>query len=378
MPPPRVLFLVHGMGEANDEWAQGIGEDLRGYAAAYGLEEAWSAVELVPVLYNRIFADELERLKASTERLGELAESGLGTGAAQRFLEWVKAIPSPQKDFFWRSAMDVMMYRYHADVRSEVQATVLNRFQETLGRVWGDRDQADQKPNVHVLAHSLGTAVTHDCLGILGTSSDFGSGFYRAESVGQLFEAIYMVANVSRVVQHDQWDDGCLDVYRSVVHPIADRAGLPSYCERYWDFNHRYDPIPQIHAFDPGAEWTDCGSYVRVGGIEHYVDPNTHDLANYLRHPRVHIPILNTLLTDWADGGSPIPDDVAMAAITEFDREFAFPPGIPETIASVAEGAINVAKAILDRTGSPEPALALVALLTAYFSLFPPGSGGES
>jgi hypothetical protein len=142
------------------------------------------------------------------------------------------------------------------------------------------------RPRVAIIAHSLGTSVTHDALAYLTTHPIDGSGAYLSET-GWRLDHLFMLANVSRVLSRLT-----TPFYRSTVRcEGAPGDGLPSVRE-YLNFRHSLDPILLVKAFKP-AGW---GSRYGDASVDHLLEWNVHGYEHYLRHPDVHVPILNRLL----------------------------------------------------------------------------------
>jgi hypothetical protein len=143
-----------------------------------------------------------------------------------------------------------------------------------------------------VLAHSLGTAVTHDALALLGSQPiDGPRGPNTAFLAGNhTFANVFTCANVSRVLETSP------KVYESVVHPPTGGAG-PAYVDAYYDFRHRLDPFPMVRPFAP-VGWG--GRYLLEARCEKVLDFNVHGLDHYLDDPRVHVPVLRAVVGRWA------------------------------------------------------------------------------
>jgi hypothetical protein len=134
----------------------------------------------------------------------------------------------------------------------------------------------------------------HDALAHLTTEPINGSGAYLAAK-GWRLDNLFMVANVSRVLHRLT-----VPFYRSSVRcefaPGDGDAGI----RHYASFRHSLDPIAAVRAFTP-AGW---GSRFMPVSVEHLLEWNVHGLEHHLRHPDVHVPILNRLLDFPSPGNS--------------------------------------------------------------------------
>jgi hypothetical protein len=126
----------------------------------------------------------------------------------------------------------------------------------------------------------------HDALAHLTTEPINGSGAYLAAN-GRRLDNLFMVGNVSRVLNRLT-----VPFYRSSVRcelaPGDGDAGI----RHYASFRHSLDPIAAVRPFTPPG-W---GSRFMPVRVDHLLDWNVHDLEHHLRHPDVHVPILNRLL----------------------------------------------------------------------------------
>jgi hypothetical protein len=77
------------------------------------------------------------------------------------------------------------------------------------------------------------------------------------------------------------------------VRPLSANSGEGTYCDRYYNFRHEFDPFPAVRAFKPAGWGAD---YRRVEDLRHFHEFNVHDYLHYLDHPVVHIPIIKGLL----------------------------------------------------------------------------------
>jgi hypothetical protein len=291
------VFLVHGMGSFEKDWSLDVQQLLRNAFQQYGRVKALAfgeQIEFVEINYNDIFEDTraLWKTNASAAAAALLAE-GLADSAVSRLVELANGASG--NNFFSTHVLDVILYRFFRAVRERVQQSVR---EQILARL--DAFPQNARPSWSVIAHSLGTAVTHDTLHGMFTQTVngllLGPGFKP--------DFIFMVANVSKLL----WSAGG-SFYASAVRPNpVDTAGM---CWRYCSFRHELDPIPQVDPFDPPVSWFPEGSTpaerkgllfngppIKAADTQ---DINVHGLTHYLGHPLVHAEIINTL------HGGPVP-----------------------------------------------------------------------
>jgi len=173
-----------------------------------------------------------------------------------------------------------------------------------------------------VLAHSLGTSVTHDSLSLLASQPiKTKKGKSKAFMVGNFaFQNVFMLANVSRILETSE------KVYSSAVHPLTVRP-KDAYTASYGDFRNDFDPIPAFKAFSPEG-WGD--GFLHVGGHKRILQFNTHAFDHYLEDPRVHVPIYRQLVGHKAVSAAEyktaiaaydaLPEPACVAELKEFKR----------------------------------------------------------
>ena len=296
---PRVLFLVHGMGENEPDWSAKVKDKLNEVALRYPrfrqqypTGDFTDQIDVVEISYDRCFSQYVNRWEESVTALEEFrdvneAHAGAALEDFSDIIDWVSRKAKPtEKQFFWSHAVDVLLYRFFPLVTDEVRATVLDQ----MARVLKGKNMRGS-----VLAHSLGTKVALDCLHLLGTQP-FGGGQGFLASNGYFFEYVITVANVSRILGRARPGDP--DPYQSVVHPRStpqSAVALPGYCTGFLNFRHGLDPFTLVKPFRP-TNWGG-GYYTPEADLQHIAaDWNVHGFTHFLDHPAVHVPILNALL----------------------------------------------------------------------------------
>ena len=278
----HICFVIHGVGKHTPEWTTEAGgpvEALKNASNQYAYFQDRALekkVEFVPVYYDDVLDAAIAQWQGGMAAIQSLGLSG----PAESLFSWLPASDAEAQQFWWTHVADVALYRLTRIYRQQVRARVLEQIATRI-------EAEDGPPRCSVLAHSMGTAVAHDCLHLLGTVR-WGGHANPLSPRHWRFQHVFMVANTSRLLQTD--DAQMAKAYRSIVRPggVEDPA---SYCATYWNFRHETDPVPFPRSFEP-VGWTKTTD-VR---IRHYYDPNIHGFAHYLLNPRVHIPILRKLV----------------------------------------------------------------------------------
>ncbi len=284
----RLLFVVHGMGCHDPDWCGGIVDTLNSAASRYAAfagrtpftrgDAGPDEVKIVQIRYDDVFDAWRASLDANTGALQQAVAAGqVVFPGAEALLGWLNTAPEDDRQFFWSHVVDVLLYRFTFKA-GEVRARVMQQIATALT----DAMQSGEAVEASVMAHSLGTSVAHDSLALLGTTPLDGS---TAFMTPRLFKNLFMIANVSRVLQSPT-----LGVYETIVRPRT--AAPDGYVDAYFNVRHRLDPFPAVAPFAPQA-WGN--RYVEIGGLDHLRQFNVHDFGHYLDAPRVHIPIFNNL-----------------------------------------------------------------------------------
>ncbi len=277
----KVLFLIHGMGVHGQDWADSVKDKLNEVATRYAAFQSGPSlsarIDLAPITYDSVFADLLTQWNDSADALRQhITAHNIPVADV---VTWLEGASESERNFFWTHMVDVLLYRYFTIKTTEVRARVLQQITSKLSALMTGGEPVDAS----VLAHSMGTSVAHDSLSRLG---QFPIGDNQAFMVGNFrFTNFFMLANVSRILETDSL------VYQSVVHPLS--AGAQNaYCSRYYNYRHRFDPIPAARAFLPPVWGQD---YHASENLTHFRDFNIHGFEHYLDHPAVHIPLIKGL-----------------------------------------------------------------------------------
>lgn len=345
----QLLFVIHGMGAgarpADDpDWWTGVVESLRATAKTYKHEKdlvlgapKHGQVLVVPLTYHQLFDD--IRRKWSQETPNEhgwlplLKQLALQDPAAvSKLPEWVASAGS----FFWTHLLDVLLYRYVADLTIPIRELVATQIAEAWNRA--DLDNGTNTP-VHFVSHSLGTAVLHDSISFLGADPGFGPATH-------MITSMITLANVSWVLENG------FPAYDSIDRPITAPPPPEGMTEAYFSFRHELDPIAEIvRTFRGDHHGWPASGYRDEVAID-VKDWNVHDFTHYLDNPIAHLRLFERLWPneDWASRrdpaiaayksapGNPCP---AALAVARNDLESLFAHPFPQT----PDGFIDVAVA---------------------------------
>lgn len=318
----HVLFVVHGMGRHNEGWIEAENGPVAALSAAAEHYSDFSpqrgltdSVEFVEIRYDDIFDAILTRWSDLSSSLGTGQFPDAAPDAVREITAALSGVSDPD-NWFAAQAMDVAFYSGFKLIRRLVALRVAATIMKTIADSSEDRKYS-------LLAHSLGTAVAHDAIHQMATTSwlsgadsalpamnDAGAGTsitlddlarararYGDKPFGPglfKFEAIFMISNTSALLQK-----AARNAYESVVRPAFSGGGpLGNSCLRYYNIDHLLDPISKVRRFRAAEAWPTAaanGTARDVFDIRHVHDINIHALDHYLVHPSVHAEILGSL-----------------------------------------------------------------------------------
>ncbi|MCK6445318.1 MAG: hypothetical protein L6Q99_02910 [Planctomycetes bacterium] len=278
-----LLFVVHGMGVHAPGWEAEVRTKLEEVAGRYSGHAAnpaglWNDLELVPVGYDDILSDAIDRWRTNAGGIADFARRNAQLeGLDADFLE---KFANEDPNFFWTHVCDVLLYRFFELYRKAIRARVAKQIVDRVRQLPNDAFD-----DCSVLAHSLGTAVTHDTLHLLATST-FGGASKPYGVLNSRFRAIVMLANTSRVLQTE------FKAYDSVVRG-GSRTSKVSNCSQFMSWRHEWDPICLVRRFAPD-KWPTTFNW--IDSVSHFREANVHGFTHYLDNPRIHIPLLELAL----------------------------------------------------------------------------------
>ncbi|HAS6763190.1 TPA: hypothetical protein GRI81_09690 [Vibrio parahaemolyticus] len=276
-----VLVVVHGIGEHT---AKSIAETVNLAATNalkryefWGDEDFKAHVEVVGVGYNDVFKDALDRIKNQSSTIAEYIK---GMGFAETIIEALNNVEDGK--FLHTHVFDVLFYAgLHSGL---VRAVVAEEISKALG--------GDEAGEIHILAHSMGTAVVHDVL--------CHKYPYHLNPFLNKIESLWMVANTSQLL-HD-WNpiQNNANPQTSIVNPSTSSSGC---VKKYFNVNHKLDFVSQPCPFIVPSSWVrykkgvpKIAYYRNIETSDFNVNKSPHDLRQYLEDPLVSEPFLSELM----------------------------------------------------------------------------------
>lgn len=274
----QLVLLVHGMGthpkgQIKKDFEAALGERI----TAFGLDPdpLLKAVDYREFNYSEKF----DLIRKQFAENAEARKKGFkflsGKGFEEKLIQQLTSFEANfgQDDFFYTHWLDVILYStmYFGEA---LRAEFIGEF-DTLRKKY-------RHSNIHVISHSLGTALAHDAL----------AKYYRVEStpmddmpdvpVGRFnMASLWTFANVSRLV----------NILTSLEDPLRSTVtvGSGGCTTSFVNVRNKYDPFTWFKTYDR----KDPSPLDIV--IDTVRNPNTHDFREYITEPEVARQLLKTI-----------------------------------------------------------------------------------
>ena len=277
METPHIIFL-HGMGEhKKEDFLKEFFTPMDKAAAHFSTIKPLSDQVVAHYIdYNELINTVRAKIKEST--VESLSDKFPGIPTVLAKLNALNEKFGKDDSFWFTHVLDVVIYKsMYSDA---IQASVGKQLVEAMQKA------TDAKQDIHIVCHSLGTAVGHDVLHKLYTNSLDDDTGRRLLSAGlNKIRSITMVANVCTL------PITAADPYTSVVKP-----GPDGICDYFMTCRHVLDPFASLIKFVPGARWPNVlgGEFknVVINGVGR---ANVHDMEHYFYDPRVYLPFFMNL-----------------------------------------------------------------------------------
>jgi hypothetical protein len=287
MADKQVLILLHGMGNHTSESFKNevvtAANNALGRYPSYEYIDFAEKVDIHSIAYDHIFEELREKMADSGSSLQEFISTELGGVNLPRFFDDLVEIEAGlgSEEFIYTHVLDVVFYLtlLGEKVRLHVAEEILKI-----------KQQYPTTARINVLAHSLGTAVTHDTLNKLFTTGPTSGTQLNVDE--HKLTSLWTMANVSQIISTFSGLTGPLD---SVVKP-----GKGGCLVRFNNAYHRFDPftLKPFKRFDPdnSSQWLEPVVFqyrYKRFKTEKVSRLNTHSVQGYLEDPVVCHDFLN-------------------------------------------------------------------------------------
>lgn len=298
-----IVILVHGMGtHARDNMKKEFTEGVNTTARCLLSDNSYDISQQVD-LQEFNYSDELDEflkkleknLKAITDKkLDQINSLGL-TGDV---IDVLLAFHNDFKDNFFRTHwMDVILYGttyFGEKLRVEFARFFCSKLKQSI----------DTGCRLHVIAHSLGTALVHDTLSKL-----YRREFSMTDNIPDLptgsfnFDSLWTFANVSRMV----------NLLNGLSDPLSSSVttGPDGCANAFYNVRHKLDPFTWFKTFD--RKMINSKTYEN-DVVRRW---NTHDFQEYVSDPLVTKRLVNTLTPDFYITNSPTNQDTLSKCVSE-------------------------------------------------------------
>lgn len=304
MPKPKLLVL-HGMGAHSAEQIKQTVIDAANTALhrykRFKDVKFENEVSVTGIGYDDIFEQERKRLVKNNLSISDYLKTNkkIAKGFITKIVELESEIG--EDNFLTTHALDVIFYLTLKG--EEVRLRVIKE----IADAWVNRRNED----MHILGHSLGTAVLHDTMHKAYTGGIDG---HKLDCVTHKFNSLWMMANVSNLTYSLSPFGIKFDPFNSKVRPSYVEDGS---VEEFYNFWHKLDPFTLFHRFAPenDGSWLPMGvydelyKYKEIDTIGSTLNP--HDLTEYISNPYVSYRFLKRIMP--ADVFDPTFDEVNRA-----------------------------------------------------------------
>lgn len=287
----HLIFLVHGAGtytkdgKANpqSQWFLDCEKSIKDAFNSYptlAAKDFDKNFQFHHIVYDDLFHQMVQAWQNNAKVYSPIF--GAGSSGA-KLVDFFKNAGKTTDNFLWTNAADLFLYAAFGEGSRLVRPLVIENVRAQLTTALLEKEP----PSWSVIAHSLGTAVTHDVLSQMSQSDEF-------EAYGRA-KAVAMIANLSKVLEDSEFGG---KVYGSSVHP----GGITEY---YLSAVHAWDPVSLFQEFSPPGQpgWRNEDGFDKVHGLRHFVfdgpdatipglsklTPVTHNFGHYFAHPKVHL-----------------------------------------------------------------------------------------
>lgn len=295
MDVKKALLLLHGMGNFSPP---GIDDDGKPTLGSFGDEFMKASTKALQRYkgyktktinqyidihefnfdswFDKMRQEMADRSKSMQERIDYVAGIygvNFATDIVARLTNWEAEFGDD--DFFHTHWLDVIFYT--TMLGAKVRVDVAKKIAELIE----DYGQG----NVHIMAHSLGTAVLHDTLHLLyRPEHDPNDEIPDLHLTNHKIGSLWMISNVSRLVNSVT---RLADPYKSVVKPGDDGC-----TNVFYNIRHRLDPFTWISCFNPENNGSWIPESLFYSAFNHIVTDlivcaNTHSFTQYLLDPKL-------------------------------------------------------------------------------------------
>ena len=297
MSTKPIVVLIHGMGthtapkpKSNERGSFG-NECINTFNAAFQMypslenDKIENKVDFIEIHYNHIFDNFRKEMAENGQTFNDLLQ-GAGIlakipGLVNKVIEFESSLGNDE--FFNTHWLDVILYKLYFGEYVRVHVA------EKLGEIIAKNGSK----NIHILAHSLGTAVAHDTLSKL-----YNDGYADNDDIADLSPVTHKLSSVWQIANVSCLANSVMPVanpYKSLVKP-----GSAGVTDTMMNIHHKFDPftLPKQFVRPDNGKWIPSNVFkTKYKDIETsaITQVNTHSITQYLHDPSVHLYLFNAL-----------------------------------------------------------------------------------
>ncbi len=297
------LLCVHGVGQHANDWVTTEEQD-DGLTFKDRFEACWNQYSALgttdDLVFHSIHYDDaiIRVLNNWDDMLGQFSMLAPRTPLMQSGADFFnelheKALATKgennRKQFLRTHVMDLLLFYTIPSVTDAIITYVGRQCFDIINR---ERDN-DEQATFSVLSHSLGTSVVEKTLKAMfneGIEQQNGpmdtlKGDFKFQSVSLIANASFTLARVN--------DEESFYI-NSNFKPGGDTGAI---CQTLLNLNHKFDPVGQFRPFRPPTQWLhpdDGHCYIPIE-LSRLSSTHIHSINHYLRDPRAHVPLFNSL-----------------------------------------------------------------------------------
>ena len=297
------LLCIHGVGQHANDWVTSEEQD-DGLTLKDRFQTSWKQYSVLgntdDLVFHSIHYDDaiLRLLNTWEDMLGQFATLAPRTPLMKSGTDFFnelheKALATKEEDsrkqFLRTHVMDLLLFYTIPSVTDAVITYVGRQCLEVINRELEQEEDA----TFSVLGHSLGTSVVEKTLkAMFNEGIEQPNGSMDTLKGDFKFQSVSLVANTSFTLA--RVDDKESFYINSNFKPGSDSGAI---CQSLLNINHKLDPVGQFRPFNPPAQWLhpdDGHCYIPVE-LSRLSSTNIHSINHYLRDPRAHIPLFNSI-----------------------------------------------------------------------------------
>ncbi|MGL6316427.1 hypothetical protein [Vibrio sp. WXL103] len=297
----HIILVVHGMGTHPEgstlkTFTESVNLGLKHCGIGWKIEQK---ADIREFNYSEYLDDHMKNDAAYAKSLLNVLPMMEGRGFVEDFaIELTEELSKfDEESFFYNNWLDVI---YYSLLLQGVHIRVM--LAEKVAEILKEANLHNKQ--VHIVAHSLGTAVVHDTLAQLfvkDSPASYDAEITKLDTDRHYVDSVWMIANVSRLVN---LLNGIADPNHSIVS--SDVGGCAN---SFYNVANEFDPFTWVKEYNRKIE---IGLHIETRLIR---DINTHSLKEYVSDPKFIIEFIDRLEDEY------LTEEATATAHEQFNKE---------------------------------------------------------